>query len=126
MIHDQLGILQGGLPSDFGVRAGSKPLRDLAAELDSDPRFRLPERLKVRVGGDEVDALDSHADHAIDGVSPPTADTDDLDAGLASQIVIKDPFHAVVFVEFRMVHGLPPRRIFTSTAGRLRRPPTAT
>jgi hypothetical protein len=37
------------------------------------------ERLRVGIGGDEIDAIDALADHVIDGVATGTADTDHLD-----------------------------------------------
>src|SRR6185436_13951530 len=53
--------------------------RELVADLQLDVGIAHLERLRVRVDGDELDALQALIDHAVDGVRPAAADADDLD-----------------------------------------------
>jgi hypothetical protein len=50
-----------------------------ASELNFHRRFRIVERLHVRVRDDELNAFDAGFDHSIDGVSSAAADSDDFD-----------------------------------------------
>jgi hypothetical protein len=41
----------------------------------------MEQRLRVRIHGDELDPVQFCFDHAIDGITPPAADPNDLDLG---------------------------------------------
>ena len=70
-LEDLLGVLQGGLAADVGVGAGAEAVGEHAADLQLDRRAALGERLRVGVGGDELDAAELSVDHAVHRVAPP-------------------------------------------------------
>jgi len=72
-------VVLGGLAADLGVRAGAEAARELLAHIELDVRIGHEERLRVGVDRDELDALETRLDHAVDGVHAAAADTDDLD-----------------------------------------------
>ena len=76
---DLLAVIFGGLASDVGVGARAQSPGELAADVELDVGVAHEQRLGVRVDRDELDALESLFDHAIDGVDAATADSDDLD-----------------------------------------------
>ena len=78
-LGDPLGVLQGGLAADLGVRARPHPLARSRAELDLLCGPVDPEGLQVGVRGDELHAVEAGLDHPVDGVPAAAADADDLD-----------------------------------------------
>src|SRR5205814_4031785 len=44
-------------------------------------------RLEVRIGDDELDAVETNLDHAVDGVAAATADADDFDPGTPDRLL---------------------------------------
>jgi hypothetical protein len=90
LVADLVDHLFRGGAAHFGLRAGTEPLRHLQAHLDDAVAFRRGESLSVRVGADELDAVESRDDHVVDGVA----------AGAA------DPEHRDVWLEFPDVRSL--------------------
>ena len=78
---DLLRVILGGLAADLRISTGAEATRELAADVELDVGVAHEQRLRVRVDGDELDALEPHLDHAVDGVDAAAADTDDLDDG---------------------------------------------
>ena len=83
------GVFERCLASDFRIRARAQAIGQLHAKLQLDGRVRHAQRLQVRVGDDELDALDAGVDHAIDRVATATADSDDFDLGIVASVFIK-------------------------------------
>src|SRR5439155_8797594 len=79
-LDDLLGVLERRLPADVRIGARAQAFRQLAADLQLDRGGILPERLQIGVGDDELDALEAHVDHAVDGVAPAAANADHFDA----------------------------------------------
>src|SRR6185369_13534511 len=52
---------------------------ELAADVQLDVRVAHQQRLGVGVDRDELDSLEPHLDHAVDGVHSAATDPDDLD-----------------------------------------------
>ena len=73
---DLVGIFQGSLAADVGIGAGAQALGELGAELQLDGGLRKLQRLQIGIGGDEFDALELGADHAVDGVGAAAAHAD--------------------------------------------------
>ena len=76
---DFVGVFERRLAADLGIRARAESLGELAADLQLDGRLRELERLQIGVRGDEFDALDLGADHAVDGVASSAAHADHFD-----------------------------------------------
>src|ERR1035437_1868104 len=76
MIADLVDRLFGGGTADFGLRAGAETLGHLRAHLDDALGFRRRERLRVGIGDDEVDALQTGRDHVVDRIAAGTADAE--------------------------------------------------
>ena len=72
-------MIFGGLVTDIGVSACAQSPGEFAADIELDVGVAHEQRLRVSVDRDELDALESLFDHAIDGVDAATADSDDLD-----------------------------------------------
>ena len=68
--------------ADLGLRAGAEPLGHLHAHLDDALGLRHGERLRVGVGHDEIDALETGGDHVVDGIAAGAADAEHGDARL--------------------------------------------
>jgi hypothetical protein len=77
-----LAHLERGRPALVGVGAAAEAAGHLAAELELERRVIVAERLGVRVGGDELDALEARDDHVVQRVAAASPDADDLDDGL--------------------------------------------
>ena len=87
---DQLvGVFERRLAADVRVGAGAEPLGQLAADLDLVRRGVEFQRLQVRVGDDELDAVEAGLHHAVDGVAAAAADADDLDAGAGAAFLVE-------------------------------------
>ena len=78
---DLVERLFGGGLADLRPRAGAEALGDPQAELDALVGGRGVERLSVRIGDKEVDALNLIGDHVGDGVAAGAAHADDADPG---------------------------------------------
>src|SRR4029077_15085513 len=76
---DLLPVILGRLVADIGIGPGAQSPGELAADIELDVGVAHKQRLRVSVDRDELDALESLFDHAIDGVDAATADSDDLD-----------------------------------------------
>ena len=72
-------MIFGGPASDIGVGARAETSGELAPDVELDVGVAHEQRLRVSIDRDELDALESLFDHAIDGVDAATADSDDLD-----------------------------------------------
>jgi hypothetical protein len=69
-----------------GVATGAEAARQLLAELDFDRRQIGAQRLRIRVGGDEVDSGKARRDHGVDRVTASATDTHHLDPGPAARV----------------------------------------
>jgi hypothetical protein len=85
-LNDVVGVFERRLAPDVGVGSGAKPLRELVADLQLHRRLRVVERLQIGVGDDELDALQPHFDHAVDGVAAAAAHADHLDLRAPSRV----------------------------------------
>src|SRR5207245_2020292 len=75
--------LLGRLAPDGRVAAGAQTAGQLLAYVDFDLGLRLGQCLQVSVDGDELDAPQLRADHAVDRVAPAAADPNDFDPSVA-------------------------------------------
>lgn len=83
---DLLRVVLGGLLADGGVRTSTESAGLLAADVELDVRVAHQQRLRVRVDGDELNALQTVLDHPVHGIDAASADADDLDE---CQIVLR-------------------------------------
>ena len=67
------------LATDIRIGAGTQAFRDVAANLQRGPYSRAFERLRVRIGADEIDTFDAGFNHVRYGVATAATDTDDFD-----------------------------------------------
>ena len=67
------------MAADVRIGARAESLRQLAADLQFDPHGTDPQRLLIRVGDDELDAVEPGLHHAVDGVAAAAADANHLD-----------------------------------------------
>ena len=74
-----VAVFHRGLAADVGVGARAEALCDVAADLQARAHLDVLERLRIRVGADEIDAFDSGLDHVGHGVAAAPADPDDFD-----------------------------------------------
>ena len=81
MLGEPLDVFQRGALADLGVAAGAEAARELLAELQLHRREVRAQRLRVGVGGDELDAGQAGRDHRVDRVAAAAADADHLDPG---------------------------------------------
>ncbi len=82
VIADLVDRLLGRGAADFRLRAGAKAFGDLHAHLHDALGLRHGKRLRVGIGDDEIDALQSGGDHVVDGISAGAADPEHGDARL--------------------------------------------
>ena len=68
--------------ADVGLRTGAEPFGHLHAHLDDALGLRHGERLRVGVRHDEIDALETGADHVVDRIAAGAADAEHGDARL--------------------------------------------
>jgi hypothetical protein len=68
----------------------SEPFRTSSISSRLDVCVGHQQGLRVRVHRHELDALEAHLDHAVDGVDPAAADADDLDH---RQVVLRSRCH---------------------------------
>ena len=76
-----LRVFERGFAADLGIGARAQSLGQLRAELQLHRRLRKLQRLQIGIGGDEFDALDLGADHAVDGVRTAASHADHFDLG---------------------------------------------
>ena len=76
MIADFVDDFLGRGRADIGLRTGAEALGDLGAHLHDALRLGHGERLRVGVGDDEIDPLQSGGDHVVDGVAAGAADAE--------------------------------------------------
>ena len=94
-LFDLLAVLFGGLATDLGIGTGAEPTRELAADVELHVGVGQQQRLRVGVDRDELDALQSGVDHAVDGVAATAADADDLDD---REVVLRSAEHRLTFL----------------------------
>ena len=78
-LEDAIGVFQRRLLADFGIGAGAQALGQLGPDLNLGRGQRGAHGLDVRVGDEELDALDPRLNHPVDGVPTTPAHPDDLD-----------------------------------------------
>ncbi len=78
-VHDPLAVFQRGLAADFRVGAGAQALGDIGAELQLQLGAAVLDRLRIGVGGDELDAVHAGVDHVRHGVAAAAAHAHHLD-----------------------------------------------
>ena len=81
-------VLESGLAADLRVGAGAEALGQLLADRELRRSQRGVERLPIGVGRDELDAVEAHPDHRVDGVAAAAADADHLDLCSLSRCLI--------------------------------------
>ena len=74
-------VFESGFAADLGIRAGAQAFGQLLADRKLGGSQRGVERLSVGVRGDELDAVESHLDHRVDGVTSATAYADYFNFG---------------------------------------------
>src|SRR5699024_2199998 len=77
-LFDLLAMILGRLTADIGVGSGAQATCEFAADVELDIGVTHQQRLRVRVDGDELDALEPLFDHSVDGIDTATADADDF------------------------------------------------
>ena len=70
------------LSTDLGIRAGSQAARKIFTDMNGFICIGHQKSLVVRINGDELNALDSSLNHAVDCVCSAAADTHDADEGV--------------------------------------------
>src|SRR5690606_36524353 len=78
-VDDDLTILERGLAADFWIGARAQALGDVGTQLQLQLGAAVLDRLRVGVGGDELDAIHAAANHVRDRVSAAAAHADYLD-----------------------------------------------
>src|SRR6266702_1059146 len=71
-------VLFDRLAADLGARTGAEPARQLLSDLHLHVGLVVEQGLRVGVDGNELDALESLVDHAVQGVAAATAHADDF------------------------------------------------
>ena len=82
MVADLVDDFLGGRSADIRLRTGAEALRDLGAHLHDALRLGHGERLRVGIGDDEIDTLQSGGDHVVDGIAASAADAEHGDPRL--------------------------------------------
>src|SRR3954454_4564668 len=82
MVADLVDHLLCRGSADVRLRAGAEALRHLRAHLHDALGLRHGERLRIRIGDDEIDALQSGGDHVVDGIAAGAADAEHGDPRL--------------------------------------------
>ena len=81
MILDLVNDFLSGRGANVRLRTRAETLGDLGAHLHDAFGLRHGEGLRVGVGDDEIDALQTGGDHVVDGIAARAADTEHGDAG---------------------------------------------
>jgi len=82
VIDDFIDALFGCGTADFRLRTSTETFSDVGAELDDALRLGHRQGLGIRVGNDEVDALEASGDHVVDSVAAAAANTEHGDTRL--------------------------------------------
>src|SRR5690606_1935953 len=84
-VADDLGevlhALFGRAFADLRPATGAKTLGELVTNANGNGRLARHQRLRVRVDGDELDALHPGLHHTVDGIAATATDADDLYTG---------------------------------------------
>jgi hypothetical protein len=72
-------VLHSSLPPYIGIGAGTESLRYVAADLQRRSHTRAVQRLRIRIGANEIDAFDTGIDHMSNGVTTAATDANHLD-----------------------------------------------
>ena len=88
-LADLVAGLFGCLRAHFGVGTSAEATGKILADMNGLVRIGHKKRLTIGVDGDELDALHTSLDHAVNGIRTATANADDLDNRqmLGAQIV---------------------------------------
>jgi hypothetical protein len=82
VVNDLVDALFSGCTSDFRLRTRAETFGNARAELDDAIRLRHGQCLRIGVGNNEVDTLQTGRDHVVDSVTAATADAENGDTGL--------------------------------------------
>ncbi len=110
------GVFERGFAADFGIGAGAESFGEFAAELKFDRRLRKFQRLQIGIGGDEFDAFDFRADHAVDRVGTAAAHADDFNFRAVLRFFRERNAHSRFFVR----HAASPCNLLIQDFVRLR------
>ena len=105
--------LLGGGGADLGLRACAESFGDVGSHLNAALGGRARQGLRVGVGDDELDALQTAFDHVVDGIAARPADTEYGDARLEfgeirnSEIDRHGACSVPSFVSARLASALP-------------------
>ena len=76
-----VAILHRRLTADIGIGPGTETFRNITADLQRRADAGAVQRLRIRVGANEIDSLNAGMHHVCNGVAATTTDTDHLDDG---------------------------------------------
>src|SRR5690606_42040286 len=101
---------------DLGVRPGAQPRRHVGAHLDAQGGAVRGHGRRVRVGGDELDALEARLDQAVGGVGAAAAETYDADDRVLAgahrhALTLPRPAQKKSFMTFLTLSNQPPPRL---------------
>lgn len=82
VIDDLVDAFFSGSAADFRLGTGAETFGDVDAELDDPICLRHGQSLRIRVGDDEVDALEASRDHVVDSVTATATNTENGNAWL--------------------------------------------
>ena len=71
-----------GSAPDFRLGTGAETFSDVDAELNDPICLRHGQRLGIRVGDHEIDAVETGLDHVVDRIAPGATDAEHGDPGL--------------------------------------------
>src|SRR5881409_659475 len=77
-----VAVFLDGLAADLRARARAQAARELLSDLHLHVGLVVEQGLRVGVHGDELDALESLVDHAVQGVAAAAAHADDFHPGV--------------------------------------------
>ena len=81
VVDDLFDILLGGSGPDRGLGTRAQTLGHLHAQLDAVFGVRLAQRLRIRVGDDEINPFELLLDHVVDRIAAGPADPENGDPG---------------------------------------------
>src|SRR5205814_1665874 len=76
------------LTADIRIGARAQTLGQLVPDLDLDRRRTDAQRLQIRIGDDELNAIEAHLHHPVDGSTAAATDADDFDLGAGVRFVV--------------------------------------
>jgi len=77
-----VAVFLDGLAADLRARARAQAARELLSDLHLHVGLVVEQGLRVGVHGDELDALESLVDHAVQGVAAAAPHADDFHPGV--------------------------------------------